>query len=77
MWTDLELVADADEAEFSRLLFDVFAVVGVLEELSDEAVLGLAHQTLQRHVQRVVVLLHELRLKENSTQSTFNENTGL
>lgn len=60
----LELVADADEAEFSRPLLHVFAVVGVFKELSDEAVLGLADQTLQRHVQGVVVLLHKLGLAE-------------
>ena len=60
----LELVADADEAEFSRLLLHVFAVVGVFEEFSYKAVLGLADQTLQRHVQRVVVLLHKLGLRE-------------
>lgn len=59
----LKLVADADEAEFSRLLLHVFVVVGVLEETSDEGVLGLAEQRLQRHVQGVVVLLHEFGLK--------------
>lgn len=62
--THLELVADADEAEFSRLLLDVFAVVGVFKESADKSVLGLADQTLQRHVQGVVVLLHKLGLTE-------------
>lgn len=62
----LKLVADADEAEFSRLLLHVFAVVGVFKEFADKAVLGLADQTLERHVQGVVVLLHELGLRQNS-----------
>lgn len=64
----LKLVADADEAEFSRLLLDVFAVVGVFEQFADEAVLGLADQTLQRHVQGIVVLLHKLGLKTFSNR---------
>lgn len=61
----LELVANADEAEFSRLLLHVFAVVGA-KQASDEGVLGLADQRLQRHVQGVVVLLHKLGLKVSS-----------
>lgn len=60
----LKLVADADEAELSGLLLDVFAVVGVFKQLADEAVLGLADETLQRHVQGVVVLLHKLGLRK-------------
>lgn len=65
----LKLVADADEAEFPRLLLHVFAVVGVLKELADEAVLGLTDQILQRHVQRVVVLLHKLGLRMEECQT--------
>lgn len=58
----LELVADADEAEFAGLLLRILAAVGALEELADELVPGLAHQALQGHVQGVVVLLHEASL---------------
>lgn len=59
----LELVADADEAQLPGLLLQVFVVV-VLEELADKSVFGLADQTLQRHVQCVVVLLHKLSLRD-------------
>lgn len=59
---DLELVADADEAQFAGLLLPVLAAVGVLEELADKLVFGLAHQAFQGHVQGVVVLLHKASL---------------
>lgn len=36
--TDLELVANADEAEFARLLFGVLGGVGVLKQLSNKFV---------------------------------------
>ena len=45
-------------------MLHIFAVVGVFKELADETVLGLADQTLQRHVQGVVVLLHKLGIRE-------------
>lgn len=70
----LELVSDADEAQFSGLLLHVFAVVGI-KQSSDEDVLGLADQGRQGHVQCVVVLLHKLGLKFQ-TVPTFNEPTS-
>lgn len=73
----LKLVAHADEAELPRLLLPVSAVVGVLKEFSDEAVLGLADQTLQRHVQGVVVLLHKLGLKKGQRGSFINRGSCL
>lgn len=58
----LEFVAHADEAEFACLLLGVLGVVGVLKEFAHEAVFGFTDQTLQGHVQRVVILLHKLGL---------------
>lgn len=62
----LKLVSDADEAELPGLLLGVSAAGGVLKEPADEAVLGLTHQALQGHVQRVVVLLHKLGLMRDT-----------
>lgn len=64
--SDLELVADADEAEFARLLLRILGAVGVLEKLPDKFVFGLAHQAFQGHVERVVVLLHKPSLRANT-----------
>lgn len=64
--SDLELVADADEAEFARLLLRILGAVGVLEKLPDKFVFGLAHQAFQGHVERVVVLLHKPGLRANT-----------
>lgn len=52
-----ELGADADESEFSLLL----GGGGGGEEALNERVLALLHQPLEGRVQRVVVLLDELR----------------
>lgn len=41
--SDLELVANADEAQFASLLFGVLGGVWVLKQLSDKFVFGLAH----------------------------------
>lgn len=41
--SDLELVANADEAEFARLLFGVLGAVGVLKQLSHKFVFGLTN----------------------------------
>ncbi len=71
--TDLEFVAYTDEAQFAGLLLGVFGVVGVLEELSDEFILRLAHQTRQGHVKSVVILLHKPSLKERENGSHHTE----
>lgn len=68
----LKLVPNTDEAKFSSLLLDVldiFAVVGVLKQLSNEAVLGLADQTLQRHMESIIVLLHKLGLSKEDVET--------
>lgn len=70
MKTDLEFVAYTDEAQFAGLLLGVFGVVGVLEELSDEFILRLAHQTRQGRVKSVVILLYKLSLKERAEHRT-------
>lgn len=67
--THLEFVSNTDEAQLSGLgvsamvLLGVLGVVGVFKEFPHEPVLGFAHQALEGHVQRVVILLHKLGLK--------------
>lgn len=60
--TDLEFVANADEAEFTRFLFGVLGGAGVLKQLANKFVFWFTHQTLQGHVEGVIILLHEPRL---------------
>lgn len=73
IFTNLEFVAHADEAELAGFLPDVFGAVGVLEELTYKQILGLANETSQRHVQSVVVLLHEPSLKEEEIDDVLLE----
>jgi len=69
----LEFVADGDESEFSSLRF---ALLSLREERADEVVLTLVHESLERRVQRVVVLLDEFgSLVANSTGEMPYEKT--
>lgn len=58
----LEFVAHTDEVELPGLLLGVLGVIGVFEELADKGVLRFTHETLQGHVESIIVLLHKLGL---------------
>lgn len=71
----LEFVAHAYEAEFARLLLGVLGVVGVFKKLTHETVFGFTDQTLQGHVQGVVILFHKLGLSILERVRDKNEET--